>query len=275
MALAALVMYPGEADKGATYVMAIRDLMPTGLLGLLLAAFFAAYMSTMSSQTVWGASYIVNDLFRPFMKPGAGERYYVAVSRITTVVLMLFSLIVTTQFSLISDAWRFILACSGGIGLVLLLRWFWWRVNAWSEISAMIAPYAIYPLLVLRYELPYETILLIIVGWSTVVWLTVTWLTKPSDRNTLESFYRRVHPGGAGWRRISASMPDVRGDTGYARLFVNYICGCLMVMFALFGTGKLIFGEYLQMAAYFAIAGVAAFVVVYNLSLTDRDSPVK
>ncbi len=275
VALAALVMYPGEADKGATYVMAIRDLMPTGLLGLLLAAFFAAYMSTMSSQTVWGASYIVNDLFRPFIKRGAKERYYVGVSRVTTVVLMLFSLVVTTQFSMISDAWRFILACSGGIGLVLLLRWFWWRINAWSEISAMLAPYAVYPILVFRYNLNYESILIIIVAWSTLVWLVVTYLTKPSDRDTLESFYKKVHPGGAGWRPVSESMPDIKGDTGYSRLFVNYICGCLMVMFSLFGTGKLIFGEFLHMGVYFSIALIAGGVIYYNLSATDLGGTIK
>ncbi len=266
VALAALVMYPDEADKGATYVMVIRDLLPTGLLGLLMAAFFAAYMSTMASQTVWGTSYIINDLFRPFVKPGASEKYYVKVSRITTFVLMLFSLIVTTQFQMISDAWRFILACSGGIGLVLLLRWFWWRINAWSEIAAMIAPYAIYPILVFGYGLSYESTLIIIVVWSSIVWLTVTFLTKPADKSTLRSFYEKVHPGGPGWNQIASEMPHVKKDTGYLSLFINYVCGCTMVMFSLFGTGKLIFAEYQPAAWYFGIALIAAGVVYFNLS---------
>jgi solute:Na+ symporter, SSS family len=268
VALAALVMYPDEADKGATYVMVIRDLMPVGLLGLLLAAFFAAYMSTMSTQAVWGVSYIVNDLFRPFIKPGGSEKYYVKVSRLTTFLLMLFSLIVTTQFDMISDAWRFILACSGGIGLVLLLRWFWWRINAWSEIAAMIAPYAIYPILVLRYDLSYESILIIIVAWSTIVWLTVTFLTKPTSHSTLCSFYEKVHPGGPGWKEISSEMSHVKSDTGYVSLFVNYIAGCVMVLFSLFGTGRLIFGENLQAFIYYAVAAIAAAVIYINLSKT-------
>jgi Na+/proline symporter len=135
VALVALVMYPNVPDKGETYVMVIRDLLPSGLLGLLLAAFLAAYMSTIASQTVWGTSYIINDFIRPFIKSDANEKYYVNISRIVTILLIIFSFFVTSQITRISDAWKFILACSGGIGLVLILRWFWWRVNAWSEIS--------------------------------------------------------------------------------------------------------------------------------------------
>jgi solute:Na+ symporter, SSS family len=266
VALVALVLYPNEADKGATYVMVIRDLLPPGLLGLLLAAFFAAYMSTMASQTNWGTSYIVNDLYRPFVRPGATEAYYVRVSRITTVLLMVFSLLVTTQFDKISDAWRFILACSGGIGLVLLLRWFWWRVNAWTEIAAMLAPYAVYPFLVFYLKLEYELTLIIIVGWSTLVWLVVMFSTKPASMTTLKAFYTRVHPGGPGWKPVAEQLPEVQGDTGYKQLFVNYISGCILVMFSLFGTGKLIFGQTLQALAFFAIAMLAGAIIYYNLS---------
>lgn len=266
VALCALVLYPHEADKGATYVMMIRDLMPAGLLGLLLAAFLAAYMSTIASQTVWGTSYIVNDLFHPFIKKNGTEKYYVNVSRITTFLLMIFSLLITTQFDKISDAWKFILACSGGIGLVLVLRWFWWRINAWSELAAMIAPYFIYPVLHFKYHLDFETSLIIIVIWSTLVWVTVTMLTKPTKRETLLSFYRKVHPGGVGWKSVAAEMPDVKGDTGYVRLFANWILGCCLVMLSLFGTGKIIFGEYFAAAVYFALALTAAWFIYRNLS---------
>ncbi len=275
VALAALVMYPDEADKGATYVMVIRDLLPIGLLGLLMAAFFAAYMSTMASQTVWGTSYVINDLFRPFIRPGASERYYVKISRVTAVLLMVFSLIVTTQFSMISDAWRFILACSGGIGLVLLLRWFWWRINAWSEIAAMIAPYAIYPILVFRYGFNYETILIIIVVWSSLVWLITTFLTKPTEVQTLKDFYERVHPGGPGWKNIAAQMPHVKGDTGYRSLFLSYVSGCIMVLFSLFGIGRLIFADYLSAGLYLCVAAIAAVIVYVQLQKTGWDTVIK
>ena len=264
VALAALVMYPEEADKGATYVMVIRDLMPAGLLGLLLAAFLAAYMSTIASQTIWGTSYIVNDLFRPFIKPNGDEKYYVMVSRITTFLLLIFSLIVTTQFSRISDAWKFILACSGGIGLVLIFRWFWWRINAWSELAAMLAPYAIYPILK-SMGVSFEVTLMIIVAWSTAVWLIVMFLTKPTDEEKLKLFYQRVHPGGRGWKRIAQQLPEVKSDTGFGYLLANWIAGCGLVMFSLFGLGQLIFGKNMSAILYFSAAILCGVLIYRNM----------
>jgi len=272
-ALVALVMYPEAGDKGATYVMLIKDLLPAGLLGLLMAAFLAAYMSTIASQTVWGTSYIINDLFRPFIKKDANEKYYVKISRITTFILMLFSLIVTTQFDKISDGWKFILAMSAGIGLVLLLRWFWWRINAWSELAAMIAPYLIYP--VLRYGFgldviskDFEISLIILVLWSTAVWILVTFLTKPTDDKKLNEFYRKVHPGGMGWQKIQDRLPDVIGDSGYGVLFANWALGVILVLFSLFGFGKIIFKEYLTGFSFLVIALVAGFFIYRNMAKT-------
>lgn len=266
VALAALVLYPTETDKGATFVMMIRDLMPSGLLGLLLAAFLAAYMSTVASQTVWGTSYIINDLYRPFLKPDADEKYYVKVSRITTYLLIILSLILTSKLDRISDAWKFILVCSGGIGPVLIFRWFWWRINAWSEIAAMIAPYFVYPILYFRYDMSFETSLLIITAWSTIVWLAVTFLTKPTDEEKLLSFYKKIHPGGRGWRYISSKTSGIESDKGYLQLFINWISGCVMVMFFLFGIGKLIFAEYLTGSIFIIIAVFASGIIYYNMS---------
>jgi len=266
-ALSALVLYPDVTDKGSTYVMLIRDLLPSGFLGLMLAAFFAAYMSTVASQTVWGTSYIINDLYKPFVNKNADEKKYVKITRITTFLLMLFSIIVTTQFDKISDAWKFVLACSGGIGMVLILRWFWWRINAWSEISALIAPYAVYPFLI-YYGVDFEHTLLIIVAWSTLVWVTVTFLTKPTDDAKLKEFYRKVHPGGIGWKKISIQMPDVVSDKNYGKLFANWFAGCILVLFFLFGTGKIIFQEYLTGFVFIAIALIAGSVIFYNMNKT-------
>jgi Na+/proline symporter len=218
---------------------------------------------------------VINDLFRPFIKKDGSEKYYVKVSRITTFVLLLLAFIVTTQLTKISDAWKFILACSGGIGLVLILRWFWWRINAWSEIAAMLAPFAVYPLLTnqtvvtalfgIDEPLKYETILLIIVGWSSLVWIIVTFLTRPTKLDVLQSFYTRIHPGGRGWRKISKDLPEVKGDTGYKFLFVNWIAGSLMVLFVLFGIGKLIFAEYLTAILYIIIAITCAIIIIRNM----------
>ena len=270
VALATLVVYPDATDRGATYVMMIRDYLPAGLLGLLMAAFLAAYMSTIASQTVWGTSYIINDLYRPFVKPGASEKYYVKISRITTFILMLFSLIVTTQFSRISDAWKLVLTLSAGIGLVLILRWFWWKINAWSEISAMLAPYAIFPVLKYGFNLDviaadFELCLIIIVAWSTLVWILVTLFTPVTRYETLLSFYKKVHPGGVGWRKISSELPEVKGDKGYLNLFLNWFLGCVLVMFSLFGVGKIIFHEYAVGVIYLTVSVLAATIIYFNL----------
>jgi len=270
-ALAALILYPDVADKGSTYVMLIRDLIPSGLLGLLLAAFLAAFMSTMASQTVWGTSYIVNDLFKPFLKPNESQKYYVKISRITTFILMFCSLIAATQFSKISDAWKFILAMSGGIGPVLLFRWFHYRINAWSEIAAMIAPYLIYPVMAFVIGLDvlksdFELSLIIIVVWSSFVWITVTLLTKPADKEKLHSFYKKVHPGGFGWKKIASELPEVKSDSGFGLLFLNWFAGCFFVMFAIFGAGKIIFQEYVAGAVYIGISLVAGVLIYISMN---------
>src|SRR5919106_3192212 len=137
--LASLVLYPDITDKEAGYVMVLRDHLPAGWRGLLLGAFFAAYMSTIATQLNWGTSYIVNDFYRRFVRRGATERHYVWISRLTTILLMLASAVVTFYLESIRQAWEFVLESGAGIGLVLILRWYWWRVNAWSEISAMVA----------------------------------------------------------------------------------------------------------------------------------------
>ncbi len=267
VALVALVIYPTEADKGATYVMMIRDYMPSGLLGLLIAAFLAAYMSTVASQTVWGTSYIINDLVKPLIKPKASEKYLVKVSRITTFALIAFSVLMTTQFTRISDAWKFVLAMSAGIGLVLILRWFWWRINAWSEISAMVAPYVIFPVLKFGFGLDpiksdFEFSLIIIVIWSSFVWLLVTFLTQPTDEAKLKEFYTKVHPGGIGWKKISVLLPKVNDDKGYAYLFLNWILGSCSVLFTLFGFGKILLHQYWNGAIFLFLAVLCGISIV-------------
>lgn len=274
--------YENTVDPGRMYPKLMVKYMPKGMLGLLLAAFFAAFMSTVASQTVWGTSYIINDLFRPFIKTDGKEKYYVRVSRITTLLLLLLGFLVTTQLTMISDAWKFILACSGGIGLVLIFRWFWWRINAWSEIAAMTAPFIIYPLLhvpaVLEFftgttdALPYELLLIIIVAWSTIIWLLVTFLTPPASDQTLETFYRKIHPGGSGWRKVSRKMPEVKGDSGYIYLFANWIAGSVMVLFTLFAIGKLIFAEYSDALIYLLIALAAAIFIYFSMKKTGWKS---
>lgn len=268
VAMCSLVMYPQlSADqKGQGFVMVIADCLPPGLVGLLLAAFLAAYMSTISTQLNWGCSYIVNDLYRPFLQPGADEKLYVRISRITTFLLMACSLFATSKLDRISDAWKFMLECSGGIGLVLILRWFWWRINAWSEIAALLAPFIVYPVLKFVFGIGFPNSLLIIVAFSTLVWLVVTFLTQPTDQAKLISFYKKVHPGGPLWKPISEKLTDVKADSGYMWLFLDWIAGSVCVMFSLFGIGKIIFGQLNLGILFLALAAVAAGLIYWHLS---------
>jgi Na+/proline symporter len=268
--------WENTTDPGKMFPKLMLLYLPSGLLGLLIAAFLAAYMSTLASQTNWGTSYIINDLYRPFVKPGASEKYYVNVSRVTTFLLMILSLVFTSQLDRISDAWKIVLALSAGIGPVLILRWFWWRVNAWSEISAMLAPYAIFP--VLKYAFGFDIIgrdfekgLIVVVAWSTLVWLVVTFFTKPVEDEKLKSFYRKVHPGGPGWKRIAQLLPDVKQDEGYKYLFVCWILGCVLVMSCLFGFGKLIFHEYIAGVIFLIVSALCGYGIYLSLSKQGWD----
>ncbi len=267
--LCALVLYPelGPENAGMGYIYAMKDFLPVGLKGLLVAAFFAAYMSTIATQLNWGSSYVINDFYRRFIKKTESEKHYVLISRVTTLMLMLVSVIVTLFITRISGAWEFILECGAGVGLVLILRWFWWRINAWSEISAMITPFAAYPI-VKYYEISFPFSLFYLVGITTVVWLTITFITKPTDEEKLKSFYRLIHPGGIMWKKISLQMPDVKSDKGFVGMFLNWIFGVALVYSTLFGIGSLIFADYLNALFYFLIVSISLVLIYKNISAT-------
>ena len=255
--LATVILYPGGVgpthDHEAAYVQAFVDLLPTPWRGFMMAGFAAAYMSTVATQLNWGASYLVNDVYRRFMNKSATEKHYVGVSRWATIFLFLASTLVTWQLSSVEGAWKFLLAIGAGTGLVLILRWYWWRINAWSEISAMLASFAIsgicfatvpgrwFPVGDPRND---SAIMLITVALSTVVWLSVTFLTAPEQPAVLESFYRRVRPGGPGWAAVSERIGLGREPIpGGALAWTNWIAGIVAVYSTLFGIGKVIFGQ--------------------------------
>ena len=257
--LATLVLYPdlGPDQKRLGYIYAMRDYLPVGLRGMLVAAFFAAYMSTVATQLNWGASYVINDFYRRFIRRDAGEKHLVGISRLTTLLIMALSLVITGSIERISGAWEFIIECGAGVGLVLILRWFWWRINAWSEITAMIAPVLAYSYIRFRTQITFPESLYYICLFTTLVWLLVTFMTRPADITTLKQFYRRVHPGGIGWKPIARLMPEVQGTTGYGRLFLDWMAGIVLVYSFLFGTGKCLFGAWLQGILLLSL-GVAA-----------------
>ncbi|MBM3845793.1 MAG: Na+:solute symporter [Verrucomicrobia bacterium] len=250
-ALASLVLYPELTDKESGYVKTMLDpnVFPPALAGLMIAAFAAAYMSTVSTQLNWGASYLVHDFYRRFLKPGKSEGHYVAMAQVMTVALMLLSSLVTYYQTSIQGAWKFLMAVGAGTGSVFILRWYWWRINAWSEVSAMAASFV--TSMVLQFVLKWDTekpeefawTVLVTVAASSVVWLAVTFLTRPEKEETLVKFFRQVKPSPALWGAIPALAKDVTAERDGWTNFKHWVLGCAMIYCALFGTGKILFGE--------------------------------
>ncbi len=266
--LATVILYPTLQDKEAGYVQAFVDLLPTPWRGFMLAGFAAAYMSTVGTHLNWGASYLVNDFYKRFLKTDATERHYVGVSRAATVLLFLASIAVTSQLSSVEKAWELLLAMGAGTGLVLILRWYWWRINAWSEISAMIASLVV-SMLAFRFVAPRfaendpdatAAVMLVTVAVSTVVWVVVTFATAPEPPAVLDAFYRRVRPGGPGWAQVSRRLGFGREPIpGGALAWTNWIAGIVAVYATLFGIGKLIFAETAMGIAMLAVAAAAFY----------------
>ena len=263
--------YENTVDPGIMYPKLMVRYLPTGLLGLLIAVFLAAYMSTIAAQLNWGTSYLINDFYKRFIRKKEKEKHYVLVSRISIIILVMFSLLITRFFlTTISGAWEFIINASAGMGAVLILRWFWWRINAWSEITSMVVPLIIYPIARYGYGMQSPITLYPTVLGTTVVWLIVTFLTKPVARERLHAFYRKAHPGGPGWRAVANELPDVTPDSGYSHLFVDWLCGVVLVYAALFGIGKIIFAEWLEGTLYLAAGAVAAFIIYRDLRRFEK-----
>jgi Na+/proline symporter len=278
VALVAVVKFQGDpafmADPESGYVRILIADLPPSLRGLMLAAFAAAYMSTIGTELNWGASYLVNDLYRRFFVPGRSERHYVRISQAMTVLLMILSAVVTFFMDSIADAWKFMIAIGAGTGLVYLLRWFWWRINAWSEVAAMAA--ALVTSVTLRFGFhlkeaeprEFALIVLITVAVTTVAWLSVTFLTKPEPRDVLLGFYRRVRPSAALWGPIAREATDIVPRRDGLFNLLDWVCGVFMIYAFLFGAGKIIFGN-LAAGLVFIGAGLVFGTVIY-LDLNKR-----
>jgi solute:Na+ symporter, SSS family len=267
--LVSLVMFPGlpANQKEDGYVHVMNAVLPHGLKGLLIAAFMAAYMSTLSTHLNWGTSYLINDFYKRFVRQEGDERHYVLVSRLVTVLTALFALYITFfVLQTITGAWEFIIQCGAGTGFVLIMRWFWWRLNAWSEITSMVAPIIAYTAISLFTGLAFPDTLYLIVFFTIACTLAVTWLTPPTDRARLENFYRTTRVGGALWKPIAKTLPEVKGDTGFPALFADWFFGIVLVYSTLFGTGKLIFGETPAALMYYATGALAAYMIYRDLS---------
>ena len=272
VALASLVLFPGLADPETGYIRVMIAYLPASLRGVMLAAFAAAYMSTIATQLNWGASYIVNDFYRRFIRSHADDRHYVHVSQWATVLLTVISAIVTFYLSSIAGAWKWLLVIGAGTGPVLMLRWYWWRITAISEISAMIVASIVSVILQTVYgldsdrPLDFAWLMIITVAVTTLGWVTVTLLTRPEPDDVLISFYRRTRPSLTGWRRIAALAPEVHPSQDGWRNALDWLAGCVLIYGALFGSGKLILGETFLGLALLAAAAAGGIIIYIDLS---------
>jgi SSS family solute:Na+ symporter len=294
VALASLIIFPDLDSIRETFPNVVEDkighdlaypamltLLPSGLLGFVLASLVSAYMSTISTHLNWGSSYVVNDFYKQLINKNASEKELVNVGRVSVVILMIISSIFAIALTNSYQLFDIILMFGAGTGSIFILRWFWWRINAWSEIAAMLSsglisilfanekiasaifndnfiePYFKFPFIVLI---------------TTIVWLLVTFMTKPDDDQKLIEFYKKTRPGGPGWKRI-VNLPDFKNEKGYNKTWAvprGILCmlvGCLAIYSALFSTGYFIYGE-LYLGLIMLSSTIIFSILLFNLSKT-------
>jgi len=272
VALVSLVVFPGLKDPETGYVRVMIEYLPSSLRGLMVAAFVAAYMSTVATQLNWGASYLVNDFYRRFVRREASPEHYVTASRVATVILTIISALLTLRMDSIGGAWKVLIVTGAGTGGVLLLRWYWWRINAWSEVAAMAAAFIVSVGLQtvggLDSDRPidFAWIMIITVALTTLVWVATTFLTAPETDETLVAFYRRTRPSRLGWTRVAALAPEVTPSTDGLANLLDWVAGCVLIYGVLFGVGKFLLLEPGQGALLLALGAAAGLVIYRNLA---------
>jgi Na+/proline symporter len=287
-ALVALAILPGAGDKEGAYIVIMNRYLPASLRGLMLAGFAAAYMSTIATQMNLGASYLINDVYRRFLNKTATDHHYVVASRWATLLVTVTSAVATFYMTSIAGAWKFLMALGAGAGLVFILRWFWWRINAWSEISAMIAAAlsslwlqsssATFVADMIRTHdayLPpgplnpedahgFAWVLCLATAFTTIVWLATTMATRAEPQEKLDSFYAKVHPAGPGWRRWQLAAGHKPGNV-LALSTMYWILGMILIYGVLFGTGQLLFGHMVSAITLFSLSVASAIALFWSL----------
>ena len=285
VALASTLVFPQLSDIAKTYPQvdpalighdmaypAMLKFLPAGFLGAMVAGILASYRSTIETHLNWGTSYLVHDFYRRFVNASASERHYVFVARITTALLMISAAALTFVLTTASESFNLILSIGAGTGLIYILRWFWWRINAWSEIAAMIGSFVIaFGFFIARkmgYAVASHVSLIMTVAATTVIWLIVTYVARPTDPATLRSFYALVRPAGPGWKAIREQSKLEPSPDSLTTSLLGWIVGCFFVYAGLFGTGSFIYGRttggFLWLGV-FILAGISLLVLIPRL----------
>ena len=287
VALASLIVFPDlasiqqafphvPADKIGNDLgySAMLTFLPPGIMGLMLASLLAAYMSTIATHLNWGSSYVVNDVYQRFVNPGASERTLVNVGRLSTVVMMVLAALLSLQLTNAVQAFQIMLQIGAGTGLLFILRWFWWRINPWSELAAMVVSFVVTLFLQLgTFAASWPEYQKIVVGVliTTVSWLVVALVTPPSDEATLREFVRRTNPGGPGWQavidraeRAGAPIRPLHDTTNIPRGLLCTFLGTVAVYAGLFGSGMLLYGQ-MMTGTVTLVVGLAATVALFRV----------
>jgi solute:Na+ symporter, SSS family len=277
-ALAAVVLYPNLEHPEKGYMLIVSQHVPPALRGIVIAGFMAAFMSTIATQLNWGASYLVSDFYRRFIKRDASDQHYVQISRVATVVLVIASAGISVLLGDIRSGWQAVLEVGAGTGGVYLLRWYWWRINAWSEISAMAT--ALSMTVSLRWIAPFSGTNPVVFAKSalttttvtTLVWLVVTFATRPEPERILLTFYRSVRPQITGWQAIARLAPDVEPSRDLGRNLLCWMLGCAMVYLALFGLGHVLIGPMWEGLLLLLLSSICAGILYSNISRTGGEA---
>ena len=261
--------FAAEPEKG--YVMVLRDFLPPALRGLMIAAFLAAFMSTVGTQLNWGTSYLINDFYRRFIVKQGTEKHYVLVSKLFIVLLVILSGYTAANISSIQSAWQLLLGMGAGTGGVLLLRWYWWRINAWSEISSMIAAFVVsislqWANFTGNSSVVFAKTAMITTAATTLVWLATTLLTHPETDDRLLKFYRKVQPTVHGWKRIAQLAPEIPPVRDLASNAFDWVMGCTLVYCCMFGIGELVLQAWLAGFLLLALGAAAGYFIYWSLS---------
>jgi len=257
VSMVSLVVYPDLATPEAGYVMLIMKLLPSGFLGLMLASLMAAFMSTVDTHINFGASYMVNDIYRRFIMRDASEKHYVRASQISTILMLILAVIIAYNLDSVSDAWYYMSMLTAGYGIVIVVRWFWWRVNAWGEIAALAASGMGSTLLSPKFgkamgywehipQLDWQYRFLLVMLVCTVSWITVCLLTKPTSEEHLRKFCARVKPFPTFWGPIYKAYPELEWNPNFERACVHWGLGALTVYMFCFGVGNLLFQNFIS-----------------------------